>query len=382
MVSGERDQRERPKPSHTRESSDRELKEVIQTCRRLRYSVPVMMASRRCRRVRFGQVVIALFCVALMASSIAVAQSGAPAAPSLSARNATYASASARVAKRHIPNADALIPLPTAGVPGGLEPFFELSNSDIKFSFSGLTEILRDKKHEGWVLAAYPDPKTSDPLIGAGFTLSLPARMHPQSDPLNPREFLEPSSEQLWQAAGLDMQRLESILTDYEANLEAWGTRKYRKKIRQLSPEVTEDEALSLLQVAEVQAIHNARAYCRDFDQMTASQQMAITQLVYQMGVNLEEFSQFLSLINQNARLENASYTEGTGNREYWQEVQASLIHSQWARKYSTRAITVIAMFDPDYAESPSAAERRVKATLRPAKHHRSKKSKTRTAKT
>jgi hypothetical protein len=265
----------------------------------------------------------------------------------------------------------------------GLEPFFDLGDSDIKFSFARLTEILRDKKHEGWVLAAYPDPKTSDPLIGAGFTLSLPARQHSQSDPLNPYQFLEPSSEQLWQAAGLDMQRLQYILTDYEANLEAWGTRKYRKKIRQLPEQVTDEEAMSLLRVGEVQAIHNARAYCRGFDQISASQQMALTQLVYQMGVNLEEFTQFLALINQGPHLEEAALTINTvGDRQYWQDVQASLIHSQWARKYSTRAISVIAMFDPDYAESPSAAERRVKATLRPARQRHSRKSKTRAART
>jgi hypothetical protein len=89
--------------------------------------------------------------------------------------------------------------------------------------------------------------------------------------------------------------------------------------------------------------------------------------------------------MNQDGRLENASYTFGDySDRQYWQDVQASLIHSQWARKYSTRAITVIAMFDPDYAESPSTAERRVKATLRPAKHRKShpnkKKSKSRSA--
>lgn len=325
---------------------------------------------------------MALVCVCLAGASVAAGQSLTPTVPSLSARNATSAAASIHVGKSYVNNADALLPLPAAGVPKGLEPFFELSNSDIKFSFTRLTEILRDKKHEGWVLAAYPDPKTSDPLIGAGFTLSLQAREHPQSDPLNPRQFLEPSSEQLWLAAGLDMQRLEYILTDYQANLESWGTRKYRKKIRQLPPQVTDDEALRLLRVAEVQAVHNAQAYCRNFDHLTASQQMAITQLVYQMGVNLEEFTQFLSLINQDARLETASYTVGgTGDRQYWEDVQASLIHSQWARKYSTRAITVIAMFNPDYAENPSAAERRVKATLHPAKHHR-KKSKTRTART
>ena len=100
-----------------------------------------------------------------------------------------------------------------------------------------------------------------------------------------------------------------------------------------------------------------------------------MTQLVYQMGINLEEFTQFLALINQGPHLEEAALTLNTiGDRQYWQDVQASLIHSQWARKYPTRAISVIAMFDPDYAESPSAAERRVKATLRPAKHHHNKK--------
>ena len=43
------------------------------------------------------------------------------------------------------------------------------------------------------------------------------------------------------------------------------------------------------------------RAYCRVFDQLTASQQMALSQLVFQMGVNLEEFTQFLSAINDSA---------------------------------------------------------------------------------
>lgn len=341
------------------------------------------MAGHSFRLGSWGQA-ISLACVFLFGPSLVSGQSVTPAVPAPATRTATSPSTSSRAAKRFVANPDALLAIPAAGIPAGLEPFFALGNSDIKFSFSRLTEILRDKKHEGWVLAAYPDPKTSDPLIGAGFTLSLPAREHLQSDPLNAHPFLEPSSEQLWQAAGLDMQRLQSILTDYEANLEAWGTRKYRKKIRQLPPQVTEDEALSLLRVAEVQAIQNAQAYCRNFDQFTGSQQMAVTQLVYQMGVNLEEFSTFLALINQDAHLENASYVVGsTGDRQYWQEVQASLIHSQWARKYSTRAITVIAMFDPDYAENPSAAERRVKATLHPAKHHHTrKKSKTRTART
>ena len=334
-------------------------------------------AGHRLRLEIWGQA-IALLCALLAVPSAAAGQSVTGSAPTLSARTAPPASGYASASQRA--GGNGLLPLPAAGAPAGLEPFFELSSSDIKFSFARLTEILRDKKHEGWVLAAYPDPKTSDPLIGAGFTLSLPAREHSQSDPLNPQQFLEPSSEQLWQAAGLDTQRLQYILTDYQANLELWGTRKYRKKIHQLPEQVSDDDAISLLRVAEVQAIHNAQAYCRSFHQLTGSQQMALTQLVYQMGVNLEEFSTFLALINQDARLESASYNVGvSGDRQYWEEVQASLIHSQWARKYSTRAITVIAMFDPDYSENPSAAERRVKATLRPAKHHRSKKSKGRT---
>ena len=311
--------------------------------------------------------------LAMLAAAQAQTQ-GTPVAtaPAFSPRGTVSAGSVSMTAPR--PTAGGLLPLPAAGVPNGLEPFFELSNSDIKFSFIRMTEILRDKKHEGWVLAAYPDPKTSDPLIGAGFTLSLPARPHAQSNPLNPHPFLEPSSEQLWQAAGLDTQRLQFILSDYQSKLQAWGTRKYRKKIRRLPDQVTDDEALNLLRVAEVHAIHNARAYCQGFDQLTASQQMALTQLVYQMGVNLEEFTQFLALINQGPRVETAALTINTvGDRQYWQGVQASLIHSQWARKYSTRAITVIAMFDPDYAESPSAAEKRVKATLHPARHHHKK---------
>ena len=45
-------------------------------------------------------------------------------------------------------------------------------------------EILRDHRHEGWVLAAYPDPNTGRPLIGAGFSLDVEAALHLQRDPL------------------------------------------------------------------------------------------------------------------------------------------------------------------------------------------------------
>ena len=151
---------------------------------------------------------------------------------------------------------------------------------------------LRDSRHEGWVLAAYPDPKTSRPLIGAGFSLDVAATEHVQRDPLNPYPFIEPSSAQLWQAAGFDSARLQSILDQYDRDLKKWKKKNYRRKIKthQLPPQLTEEEAMRLLRISTIQAIHNARAYCRDFDQLTASQQMALSQLVYQMGVNLEEF--------------------------------------------------------------------------------------------
>jgi hypothetical protein len=56
---------------------------------------------------------------------------------------------------------------------------------------------------------------------------------------------------------------------------------------------------------------------------------------------------------------------------EYWTGVQKSLMTTQWARLYRTRAISVIAMLDPAYVDDPTAAERRVGATLRPAVTHR-----------
>ena len=62
----------------------------------------------------------------------------------------------------------------------------DFNHSDVKFELATLMDTLRDRRHEGWVLAAYPDPKTGKPLIGAGFSLDLPVREHPQTDPLNP----------------------------------------------------------------------------------------------------------------------------------------------------------------------------------------------------
>lgn len=305
---------------------------------------------------------------------------------SLSAQQPTASSGTsapnARTTALRVDDPTPLLPLPATGIPASLEPLFALSNSDVKFQLATLMATLSDRKHEGWVLFAYPDPKTAQPLIGAGFTLDLPARAHAQGDPLNPHQFLEPSSAQLWQGAGLEPAKLESILAQYDRNLQKWGKKNYRKKIKkqQLPPDVTDEEAASLLRIAAVQAIYNARAYCRGFDQLTGSQQMAIAHLVYQMGVNLEGFTTFLSIINTSGpHLQNASLTTGSTSasaREYWEAVQLSLIQSQWARKYSTRAITVIAMFDPDYLENPTLSENRVKAVLKPAKHGHKKKSK------
>src|SRR5664279_4347394 len=66
------------------------------------------------------------------------------------------------------------------------QTLFDFKDSDIKFSLNSLMSVLRDSRHEGWVLAAYPDPKTSRPLIGAGFGLDVAATEHIQRDPLNP----------------------------------------------------------------------------------------------------------------------------------------------------------------------------------------------------
>jgi GH24 family phage-related lysozyme (muramidase) len=248
------------------------------------------------------------------------------------------------------------------------EKLFGFKDSEIKFNLGELMGTLRDSRHEGWVLAAYPDPKTARPLIGAGFSLDVPATEHPQSDPLNPSQFLEPSSAQLWQAAGLDPQKLKAILDEYDQELEAWRTRGFRRMIRThaLTPEITDEEAEQLLRISAIEAIHNAEAYCRNFDKMTAYQQMALSQLVFQMGVNLQEFTHFLEAVNGGG----AALSSGGGNREYWKTVQETLIYSDWARRYRERAVAVIAMFNPDYASGPWEAEREVRAALHPYYRH------------
>lgn len=264
------------------------------------------------------------------------------------------------------------------------QPALSFDVSGAKFSIDSLMRVLKDSKHEGWVLAAYPDPKTSRPLIGAGFSLDVEASEHVQSDLLNPSQFLEPSSAQLWQAAGLDLAQLQKILERFEQNLAKWNKKGYRKKVKthQLKPQVTEKEATKLLRVSAMQSVHNAKAYCRSFNGLTAAQQMALSQLVYQMGVNLESFVQFLAVLNRDPVLQNVALTEGGAvvAPDHWKEVQQTLIKSQWARRYSTRAVTVIAMFDPGYEQNPQAAEKQIQAVLRPPKRRHRKKQRVRSA--
>jgi hypothetical protein len=273
--------------------------------------------------------------------------------------------------------------------PASIRPLLDFRPSDIKFNLADLTDLLRDHRHEGWVLAAYPDPKTSRPLIGAGFTLDLPEREHLQADPLNPHTFVEPSSAQLWQAAGLDPALLQHVLDQFSDNLAAWRTaHRFRRKIRSLDPQITNDQAAALLRISAIQAIVNARGWCRNFDQLTGPQQMAVSQLVYQMGVNLGQFSTFLSLINNDPVGASPLADPGAArpaetsaaDLEHWHTIQQSLMQSQWAHLYRVRATSVIAMLDPRYLDNPSASEARIAAVLRPARHRRHSRALLRTA--
>src|SRR5579864_303259 len=261
--------------------------------------------------------------------------------------------------------------IPVASTKPSVQMMESFTQADVKFDVDLLMNLLRDRNHEGWVLAAYPDPKTGQPLIGAGVSIDLPAREHLQRDPLNRNPFLEPASAELWQAAGLEPERLNRILDDFHQKLDTWGKQEYRSHISELSPQITEDEAGQLLRVAIVQSILNAKAYCRSFDRLSGWQQMSLSQLVFQMGTNLEEFTQFLDLINSDDIAAPLAKKVAARDVAYWNGVQKSLIQSQWARLYRSRAISVIAMLDPRYNQNPRVAERRVGAVLRPAVVHR-----------
>ncbi|MGC2299586.1 MAG: hypothetical protein WA476_12340 [Acidobacteriaceae bacterium] len=320
-------------------------------------------------RATLGSLSTALLVV--VAASWASAQSSSP-APEPTPQPTLSTAQTQPPALPAVPsNSEIAVPPPT------IQPLLDFSESEVKFSLTDLMRVLRDHRHEGWVLAAYPDPKTGRPLIGAGFSLDLPEREHPQRDPLNPHVFVEPSSAELWQAAGLAPAHLQQVLEQFNDKLATWKTaRRYRRRFWSLDPQITDDEAISLLRIAAIQSIENARAYCRNFDQLSGPQQMALSQLVYQMGVNLEEFGNFLSLINNDPVAVSPLNTPidspvaGT-NDNYWQAVQHSLMQSQWARLYRARAVAVIAMLDPQYPDNPAASEHRIAAVLRPAVAHR-----------
>jgi hypothetical protein len=97
---------------------------------------------------------------------------------------------------------------------------------------------------------------------------------------------------------------------------------------------------------------------------------MAAAQLVYQIGTNLEQFTDFLNTINK-AHVRDPLPVNGnvahqdmhfTPTGDHWKDVQLSLMHSQWYRKYQPRSVAVVAMFDPEYDLGHSRqAERKVK---------------------
>jgi len=269
-----------------------------------------------------------------------------------------------------IPGAAARAASEVGELPDAVQTLLGFRPADVKFDVGDLMDILRDRRHEGWVLAAYPDPKTGQPLIGAGFSLDLPERVHPQRDPLNPNAFLEPSSAELWQAAGLNPEKLTNILGKFYARQTAWSKKTFRRHIFTLDPQITNVDADALLRMGIIQAIDNAKAYCRYFDRLTASQQMAMAQLVYQMGVNLEEFSSFLTLMNQDSAYLQDVDAVNRVDGSYWRDVQLSLVQSQWARVYRERATAVIAMLDPQYTDDPSGAEHSIARILHPARRH------------
>ena len=205
----------------------------------------------------------------------------------------------------------------------------------------------------------------------------MQATPHPQRDPLNPHLFVEPSTAQLWQAAGLSPDRLQQILDQFDRNANTWTAKQYRRKVirHTLTPQLTEEEAMRLLRISAIQAVYNARAYCRGFDRLTGPQQMALSQLVFQMGTNLEGFVEFLGALNDEDGIRELPLLDGymQTETEHWRTVQSALIDSQWARRYSIRAASVIAMFDPNYNQQPVAAEQRVEAILRPPVEYRPK---------
>ena len=174
---------------------------------------------------------------------------------------------------------------------------------------------------------------------------------------------------------GSILARLQTILDQFDRDSQRWTAKQYRHRVlrKTLTPQLSEEEATRLLRISAIQAVYNARAYCRNFDQLTGSQQMALSQLVFQMGTNLEQFVEFLAALNDRNGARELAQLNGfiENDEQHWRTVQSTLMDSQWARRYTVRASTVIAMFDPNYNLEPGAAQQRVAAVLRPpAQHH------------
>ncbi len=269
------------------------------------------------------------------------------------------------------------------------EALFPFKDSDIKFKMEDMMGLLRDGDHESWRLTAYPDANSPGvALIGAGFNLSVTADLsNTPGDPRDPYQYnakarKEPSSRTLWEAAGLDGKKLDQVLEHFERHKKRFGrSRLAFATLDMLSHDITEEEATRLLYVSARQAVHNAMAYAKDFDQMTGPQQMGMSQLVYQMGSHLapwtdgrgEEhrgFQNFLDVVNDTSYRQ-ASAPGAAGDpkaarkaeTEHWETVREHLIDSHWYRKYNTRAVEVVAMFDPDYdPRKPEIAEKQVRA--------------------
>lgn len=57
-------------------------------------------------------------------------------------------------------------PLATEAGSPAVRMLEDFKRSDIRFNLDDLLDILRDHRHEGWVLAAYPDPRRASRSSG------------------------------------------------------------------------------------------------------------------------------------------------------------------------------------------------------------------------
>jgi GH24 family phage-related lysozyme (muramidase) len=246
------------------------------------------------------------------------------------------------------------IPIPS-GTTADIE--FPFKHSAIKFRLESLMAGLSEK--EGWMSIAYPDSSAKGiPTIGMGFNLSIEGRPRDDADPYQnggwPRK--DPSAQELWKIAGLPEEKLKDVMANFEERNKRWhGRQAAFKFLDHFEHDITRHEAHKLLYVSARQAVYNAMAYAKDFPDMNGAQQMAMAQIVYQMGTKLEGFKDFLGEIN------NTSYHQQPELAEaHWRAVQSELIKSDWYRNHTTRATKVIAMFDPQYRADAKKAQKNV----------------------